>query len=315
MVAYVGARLVQAIPVLILASFVIFGFIRLIPGDPALALAGQNATPEQVEALRSRFGLDRPLMSQYLTWIGQAVRGDLGMSYITDRPVGELIRQRIPATIQLALGSVVVMLLVGGPIGVLTAIRPRNPLARVVGVVNAIALATPTFWLGLLLILYFSVSRRWLPASGYVGFAEDPTAAIKHLLLPALTLGAYGTAVLIRFLNASVTDALKADYVRVAYAKGLRERSVVIGHALKVALPPVITILAIQFGQLLGGAVVTESVFGWPGLGRLILDAIANRDYLVVQSTMLLFVTTFIVLNILADVSYALLNPRIRFAR
>jgi peptide/nickel transport system permease protein len=313
--AYVGARLVQAVPVLLLASIVIFGFIRLIPGDPAVALAGQNATPEQLDALRHRFGLDRSLPAQYLTWIGHAARGDLGMSYITQRPVAELIAQRIPATIQLALGSVVVMVLIGGPIGVLTAVRADHALAKVVGVANAIALATPTFWLGLLLILYFSVARRWLPASGYVSVVDDPVGAVTHLLLPSLTLGAYGTAVLIRFLNASLGDVLKADYVRVAYAKGLRERSVVLRHALKVALPPVVTIMAIQFGQLLGGAVVTESVFGWPGLGRLILDAIANRDYLVVQSTMLLFVTIFIVLNILADVCYALLNPRIRFAR
>jgi peptide/nickel transport system permease protein len=207
------------------------------------------------------------------------------------------------------------MLLVGGPIGVLTAIRPHNPLARLIGLGNAVALATPTFWLGLLLILYFSVARRALPASGYVSVFESPGEALRHLLLPALTLGAYGTAVLIRFLNAAISDAMQADFVRVAYAKGLRERAVVARHALKVALPPVVTIMAIQFGQLLGGAVVTESVFGWPGLGRLILDAIANRDYLVVQSTMLLFVTTFIAINILADVSYALLNPRIRFAR
>jgi len=311
--AYVGARLFQAVPVLILASLVIFGFIRLIPGDPALALAGQNATTEQIEALRNRFGLDRPLVSQYLTWISHAARGDLGVSYISDRPVADLIRQRIPATIQLALGSVLVMLLIGGPVGVLAAIRPRNPLMRFVGIIIAIALATPTFWLGLLFILYFSVYRHWLPASGYVSFVESPVDAVTHLLLPALTLGTYGTAVLIRFLSTSITDALHADYVRVAYAKGLRERSVVIRHALKVALPTVVTIMAIQFGQLLGGAVVTESVYGWPGLGRLILDAIGNRDYLVVQSTMLLFVTIFIALNVIADVVYAILDPRIRF--
>jgi peptide/nickel transport system permease protein len=311
--AYVGARLFQAVPVLILASLVIFGFIRLIPGDPALALAGQNATTEQIEALRRRFGLDRPLVAQYLTWISHGARGDLGVSYISDRPVADLIRQRIPATIQLALGSALVRLLIGGPIGVLAAIRPRNPLMRLVGIIIAIALATPTFWLGLLFILYFSVSRHWLPASGYVSFVESPVEAATHLLLPALTLGTYGTAVLIRFLSTSITDALQADYVRVAYAKGLRERSVVIRHALQVALPPVVTIMAIQFGQLLGGAVVTESVFGWPGLGRLILDAIGNRDYLVVQSTMLLFVTIFIALNVFADVVYALLDPRIRF--
>jgi peptide/nickel transport system permease protein len=311
--AYVGARLFQAVPVLILASLVIFGFIRLIPGDPALALAGQNATTEQIEALRRRFGLDLPLVAQYLTWISHAARGDLGVSYISDRPVADLIRQRIPATVQLALGSMLVMLLIGGPVGVLAAIRPRNPVMRLVGIIIAIALATPTFWLGLLFILYFSVSRHWLPASGYVSFVESPVDAVTHLLLPALTLGTYGTAVLIRFLSTSITDVLHADYVRVAYAKGLRERSVVIRHALKVALPTVVTIMAIQLGQLLGGAVVTESVFGWPGLGRLILDAIGNRDYLVVQSTMLLFVTIFIALNVVADVVYALLDPRIRF--
>jgi peptide/nickel transport system permease protein len=313
--AYIGSRLVQAIPVLLLASIVIFGFIRLIPGDPALALAGQNATPEQVAALRERFGLDQPITTQYVTWIGQALRGDLGFSYISDRPVRDLVSQRIPATLQLALGSILVMLILGAPLGVFTAVRPHSPVAHLVSLLSAVALATPTFWLGLLLILYFSVSRKVLPASGYVTFTEDPLEAIKHLILPALTLGAYGTAVLIRFLNASLTDALKADYIRVAYAKGLRERAVVMRHALKVALPPVITILAIQFGQLLGGAVVTESVFGWPGLGRLILDAISNRDYLVVQSTMLLFVTIFVLLNILADVGYALLNPRIRLGR
>lgn len=278
MLAYIGSRLVQAIPVLLLASIVIFGFIRLIPGDPALALAGQNATPEQVAALRERFGLDQPITTQYVTWIGQALRGDLGFSYISERPVRDLVSQRIPATLQLALGSILVMLIVGAPLGVFTAVRPHSPVARLVSVLNAVALATPTFWLGLLLILYFAVSRKVLPASGYVTFTEDPLEAFKHLLLPALTLGAYGTAVLIRFLNASLTDALKADYIRVAYAKGLHERAVVMRHALKVALPPVITILAIQFGQLLGGAVVTESVFGWPGLGRLILDAISNRD-------------------------------------
>jgi peptide/nickel transport system permease protein len=315
MLAYVAARLLQAVPVLVLTSVVIFVFIRLIPGDPAIALAGQNATPEQVAALRHRFELDRPIAIQYLTWVGRLARGDFGESYILHRSIGQLIAQRLPATLHLAVGTIAVMLAVGLPVGVLSAVRPYHPLARLVGVANAVELATPTFWLGILLILYFAVGRNWLPASGYVSVFADPVGSVRSLILPSLTLGAYGTAVLIRFLTAAIAETLDTEFVRVAYAKGLRERAVVLRHVLKVALLPVVTVMAIQLGQLLGGAVVTESVFGWPGVGRLILDAIGNRDYLVVQSTMLLFVLTFILLNIVADVAYALLDPRIRYGR
>lgn len=312
MLAYVIGRLLQAVPVLFLTSVVVFFFVRAVPGDPALIMAGQNATPQQLEALRNRFGLDDPLIQQYVTWISHLARGDLGTAYVTERPISDLILQRLPATLHLACGAMVVMLLIGVPLGILSAIRPRHPLSRLLSALVAVALAVPTFWLGILLVLFFAVSNDWLPASGYVSVVDDPIESIKRLILPSITLGAFGTAVLIRFLRSSIAEARDADFVRTAYAKGLRERAVVLGHVLRIALLPVVTIMAIQFGQLLGGAVVTEAIFGWPGVGRLILDAIGSRDYLIVQSTMLIFVTTFVLLNILADVCYALLDPRIR---
>lgn len=312
MLVYVTKRLLQAIPVLLLSSVIVFLFIRAVPGDPATIMAGQNATEQQLTALRSRFGLDDPLLTQYGRWLWNMAHGDLGTAYVTDRPITALILQRLPATLHLAIGAMVVMLLVGGPVGIFCAIRPYSPLSRLLALLTAIALATPSFWLGILLVLFFAVSRHWLPASGYVSLFDDPLESIRRLILPSITIGAFGTAVLIRFLKSSIAEVTNADFVRTAYAKGLRERAVVTRHVLKIALLPVVTIMAIQFGQLLGGAVVTEAIFGWPGVGRLILDAIGNRDYLIVQSTMLLFVTTFVVLNILADVCYALLDPRIR---
>jgi peptide/nickel transport system permease protein len=315
MLAYVGGRLLQAIPVVILTSVFVFVFIRLLPGDPAVTLAGQRATPEQVAALRHNFGLDQPIVVQYVTWVQKLVTGDFGTSYVTNRPVAQLVMQRVPATIHLAVGALLVMVVVGVPLGIFSAVRPRHPLNRVVAVLTSLALATPTFWLGILLVLFFAVDLHWLPASGFTSFTADPVGSIRLLILPSLTLGAYATGVLIRFLKASILDVAHADFVRTANAKGLTERLVVGRHILRIALLPVVTMMAIQFGYLLGGAVITEAIFGWPGLGGLILDAINNQDYLIVQATMLLLVQTFIVVNVLADVCYAVLDPRIRYAR
>lgn len=312
MLTYVTTRLLQAIPVLFLSSVIVFLFIRAVPGDPAIIMAGQNATPEQLAALRERFGLDEPLVTQYGKWITRMMHGDLGTAYVTQRPIADLILQRIPATLHLAFGAMVIMVVIGGPVGILSAIRPAHPLSRLAALLTAIALSTPSFWLGILLVLFFAVSNDWLPASGYVSIFDDPIEAIKRLILPSVTLGTFGTAVVIRFLKTSVAEVIGAEFVRTAYAKGLREKAVVMRHVLRIALLPVVTIMAIQFGQMLGGAVVTEAIFGWPGVGRLILDAIGSRDYQIVQSTMVIFVATFIVLNILADVCYALLDPRIR---
>ncbi len=312
--AYVAGRLIQAIPVMFLTSVIVFLLIRAIPGDPALLLAGQSATEQQVEALRQRFGLDEPLAQQYISWVGRMAHGDLGTSYVSNRPISELILSRIPATLHLAVGALLVMIVVGVPLGILGAIRPHSIFSRITGLANALLIAIPSFWLGILLVLLFAVSLDWLPASGYVPIWKDPVDSIAHLILPSLTLGAYGTAVIIRFLNASIRETLDADHIRTAYAKGLSERRVVLRHVLRISMLPVVTIMAIQFGQLLSGAVITEAIFGWPGVGRLILDAIGNRDYQILQSTMLFFVFVFIVLNILADACYAVLDPRIRLS-
>ncbi len=315
MFTYVARRLLHSIPVLVLSSVFVFLFIRMIPGDAAVVMAGLNATPEQVEALRQRFGIDQPLVVQYVRWISQVAQGDLGTAYVTQRPITGLILQRLPATLHLAFGAMLVIVVLGGSLGIFSAVRPYHPLSRLISLFSAIALATPTFWLGILLILFFSVSLHWLPPSGYMSITDNPLESIRRLILPSISLGMGGTAVLIRFLNSSITEVAGSDFIRTAYAKGLHERSVVGKHILKVALLPVITIMAIQFGHLLAGAVITEAIFGWPGVGRLMLDAIGNRDYLIVQSTMLLFVSTFIVVNILADVSYAFLDPRIRYEK
>jgi peptide/nickel transport system permease protein len=313
MLAYVAGRLLQAIPVVLLTSVFVFVFIRLVPGDPAVTLAGQRATPEQVAALRHNFGLDQPMVVQYVTWVQHIATGDFGTSYVTNRPVSQLVLQRVPATIHLAVGALVVMLLIGVPLGIFSAVRPGHMVTRVVAVLNSIALATPTFWLGILLVLLFAVELHWLPASGFASITADPLGAIKLLILPSITLGLYGTAVLIRFLKSSILEVTHADFVRTATAKGLTERLVVGRHILRIALLPVVTMMAIQFGYLLGGAVITEAIFGWPGLGGLILDAINNQDYQIVQATMLLLVQTFIIINVLADVCYAVLDPRIRY--
>jgi peptide/nickel transport system permease protein len=206
------------------------------------------------------------------------------------------------------------MIVVGVPLGILGAIRPHSIFSRITGLANALLIAIPSFWLGILLVLFFAVSLDWLPASGYVPIWQDPVDSIAQLILPSLTVGAYGTAVIISFLNASIRETLDADHIRTAYAKGLSERRVVLRHVLRISMLPVVTIMAIQFGQLLSGAVITEAIFGWPGVGRLILDAIGNRDYQILQSTMLFFVFVFIVLNILADACYAVLDPRIRLS-
>jgi peptide/nickel transport system permease protein len=314
MLSYVGARLLQAVPVLFLSSVVVFLFIRLVPGDPAVTMAGPNATPDQVAALRRVYQLDRPLPVQYLTWLGRLVQGDLGVSYTTRRPVAALVAQRLPATLHLAVGTMLVMLVVGGPLGVVCAVRPRWAVSRAIAILNAVALATPTFWLGILLLLLFAVSLRWVPPSGFVSITEQPLESMRLLVLPCLTLGASGTAIVIRFMRASMSEVMHSDFIRTAHAKGLRESAIVTRHVLRVAALPVVTVLAVQFGYLLGGAVITEAVFGWPGVGRLTLDAIGNRDYLIVQAMMLFFVAVFIAVNVVADLCYAILDPRIRLA-
>jgi peptide/nickel transport system permease protein len=314
MVRYVVFRLGQLLPVLLLASMAIWLMMYLIPGDPAIALLGPDATAEQIRVTRERMGLHRPLPVQYGLWLGRVVVGDLGVSYISGVPVGTMLRQRIPVTVQLTVAAFVVALAIAAPLGVLGAVRPRSWIARAVTGYNALAMAVPTFWLGILLVFCFALWLKWLPASGFVPFWEEPVRALRFLALPAFTLGAYVSAVLARFTRAALLETLYQDYVRTARAKGLGERAVVGGHALRNALIPVVTVVGLQFGAFMGGAVITEAIFDYPGLGRLLLQAILTRDYTVVQALILFVVVAFVVINLLTDLVYALLDPRIRYS-
>ena len=315
MLAYSLQRLAQAGLLLFLASVVVFLILRLIPGDPASTIAGPNARPEQLAAVREDMGLTRPLPVQYAIWLGNALRGDLGTSFVSRYPVSDLIRDRLPATAVLAGAAIVLAVVVAVPVGVATAVRRGTWLAHLLAGYTALMLAIPTFWLGLLLLLFFGLRLDWLPMSGYVSPFAEPIEALRRLILPTVTLAAALSAVLARMLGTSIQEVLHNDHVRTARAKGLAEGPVVRRHVLRNALIPVVTVLGIQLGQLLGGAVITEAIFQWPGLGQLIVKAINDRDYAVVQGTMLFLVVVFVAVNLLVDLSYGLLDPRIRNGR
>jgi peptide/nickel transport system permease protein len=314
MSTYVLGRLLQFVPTLFVVSVVVFLMVRAIPGDPAAAMLGPTAKPEQIAALRAEMGLDEPIWTQYLVWIEGVARGNLGRSWINNFPVADLIGQKLPATVALAIGSMVFAVLLAVPMGIVPALRPGTWFARFASLYIGLMLAIPTFWLGVLLVLVVSLRLGWLPPSGYVPFREAPLQSLKLLILPSFTLGAYLSAIFARFLYSAVTDTLSQDYVRTAAAKGLAERAVVARHVLRNALIPVVTMLGIQFGGLLGGAVIVEAIFDWPGLGRLLITSISSRDYAVVQGTILLAASAFLFVNLLTDLTYGLLDPRIRTA-
>jgi peptide/nickel transport system permease protein len=307
-------RLLEAVPVLFLATIVIFLGLRLLPGDPALILAGQDATPQTLQAIRQANGLDQPLPAQYVIWLKNVVRGDLGVSFFTRTPVAQLLQQRIPATLELGVAGMILTIIIGVPTGIVAAMKTHRTPDWLVSAFNGLAVAVPGFWLGILSILLFSLVLGWLPPGGHGDFFRDPMQEMKFLLLPAITLALPFAAGISRLVKGSMLEVLGDDYVRTARAKGVGEQGVVWHHALRNAMVPVATILGLQFGRLLGGAVITESVFSWPGVGRLIRDSIGNRDYAVVQACLLLLVMVFIVINLLTDITYGVLDPRIRMS-
>ncbi|MFZ0214656.1 MAG: ABC transporter permease, partial [Candidatus Dormiibacterota bacterium] len=308
-------RLLQLIPVLIIASIGIWALIYLLPGDPALTMLGQNATPAQVTAVRRELGLNEPLPVQYLTWVGRIFEGNFGTSYQTGLPVTALIGPRALASLQLGFLAFLFSVVVGVPLGVFAAARPQSWIGTIIGAYNSLTLALPSYFLGILLILVFGVWLKILPtASAYVPIWVDPGAAITASILPVINLGTYVSGIIARFVRSAMVDVLRADYVRTARAKGVRELLVVWKHALRNAMLPTITILGLQFGAFIGGAVVTEGVFNYPGMGSLILNAVLQRDYPTVQATILLIVLAFTVVNLAVDVLYALLNPRVHYA-
>ena len=315
MLLFIVKRFLTAIPTLIIVTLMVFGIQRLLPGDPALIIAGEQRDPEVIAFIRERYRLDDPLPVQYVAWLGQVLRGDLGQSIRTNQPVTQLIWQKLPVTVELALLSMLVALLIALPVGILSAVR-KNTAVDYIGTFFALSgLSLPNFWLGIMLILLFSVQWQLLPASGYVEFGSDPLGNLQRMIMPAFVLGTGLAAVLMRQLRSSMLDVLKQDYVRTAQAKGLLKRRVVLRHALRNALIPVITIFGLQMGALLSGAVLTEQVFTIPGFGKLVVDAVFNRDYAVVQGVVLFTSAAYIFINLLVDVAYALVNPRIQIGR
>ena len=311
--SYILRRLLESIPVLILASVAIFMMLRLIPGDPAIVILGSDARPEQIKAVREDLRLDDPLVVQYATWLGNVLQGDLGNSYGSDYPASKLITGKLPATLQLIAGAFGVALILAVPIGIAAALRPHSWVDRFASWYAGLGLAVPSFWLGILLSLVVGLKLEWLPPSGYESLWPDPAEGLRYMILPSLTLGLGISAILSRYLRSSLLEVLNNDYIRTARAKGLSERWVIRRHAVRNSLIPVVTILGLQVGAFMGGAVVTEAVFDWPGLGLAFWNAVLNRDYNVVQAIVLFTVVSFILVNLVTDLICAFLDPRIRF--
>lgn len=312
MLAFLARRVLIAIPTIILISIFVFSLQKLLPGDPILVMAGEERDPEVIAALREKYRLNDPLPMQYLAWAGNAVQGDLGMSLRTRQPVLELIGEKLPVTLQLAVMALIIAMVIGIPAGVISAWRKGSWIDWLANLVALSGLSVPNFWLGIMLILLVSVNLGWLPASGYRPLSEDPLQSIRTMLMPAFVLGTGLAATLMRHTRSAMLGVLRSDYVRTARAKGLRERVVVVKHALRNALVPVVTVTTLLFGELLAGAVLTEQIFTIPGFGKLVVDAVFNRDYAVVQGIVLCTGIGFIFMNILADAAYRVLNPRMR---
>ena len=312
MLTFLARRLLQLIPTLFFVTVIIFLLQQLLPGDPALVMAGEEKDLAVIAEIRKQYRLDQPLPVQYLYWVKNALSGNLGESMRLKEPVSTLILQKFPVTLQLALMALVISLVIGITAGVVSAVRKNTATDYAVNFVALWGLSTPNFWLGIMMIFLFSVQLGWLPASGYVSPFEDFWLSIQTTIMPAFVLGNSFAAVLMRHTRSAMLQAMGADYVRTARAKGLAEKVVIIKHAMRNALTPVITLGALELGTLLSGAVLTEQVFSIPGFGKLIVDSVFNRDYAVVQGVTLITATTYILLNLLADVAYVLVNPRLR---
>jgi len=309
---YLARRLATIVPTLLFVTMLIFGLQQLLPGDPAVVLAGEDRDPNVVAYLHEKLHLDDPLPVRYAYWLGGVLHGDLGESLRMQKPVLALIAEKLPVTLELAAIAMVIALCIGIPAGIVSAVAKDSAWDYAANAVALWGLSTPNFWLGIMMILFFSVWLGWLPASGYVSPFEDLKGNLAAMIMPAFVLGNAIAAVLMRHTRSAMLQVLSSDYVRTARAKGLDERVVVLKHALRNALTPIITLGALEFGTLLSGAVLTEQVFTIPGFGKLIVDAVFNRDYAVVQGVVLFTATAYIALNLAADIAYFLVNPKLR---
>ncbi|RED28693.1 peptide/nickel transport system permease protein [Brevibacillus brevis] len=309
---FIVRRLLLTIPILLLVSIMTFSLIHMIPGDPARVILGEEATPEAYAALRTELGLDQPIVVQYFSWLGKVVTGDLGIS-ITDRvPVADLIMQRLPATVELTIGTFLVAILIAFPAGILAAVR-RGTWIDYTSTFTALGgMSIPSFWLAMMMIIFFAVENQWLPSSGYVPFSENPTQNLMAMILPCLATGLRESAVLMRMLRSSLLDVVSMDFIRTAKAKGLNEARTILGHALRNAMVPVVTTSGLMIAGLLGGLVITESIFSIPGFGRLIVESVFKRDYVTVQGAILVSAVLVVLVNLIVDILYAVIDPRIK---
>ncbi|HEY9536189.1 MAG TPA: ABC transporter permease [Kiloniellaceae bacterium] len=312
MLSYIIRRLAIAVPTLVLVSIFVFTLQKLLPGDPALVMAGEERDPASIEFIREKYHLNEPVITQYVYWMKAVLQGDMGVSLRTSQPVLDLIGDKLPVTIQLAIMALIIAFVVGVPAGILSAVKKGTVIDYAANIVALSGLSVPNFWLGIMLILLVSVNLGWLPASGYESFFVDPLRSLETMIMPAFVLGTSLAATLMRHTRSAMLGVMKADYVRTARAKGVREHAVVIKHAFRNALLPVVTLSALLFGELLGGAVLTEQIFTIPGFGKLIVDAVFTRDYAVVQGVVLCAAVGVILINLVADVLYFLVNPRMR---
>ena len=332
---YIARRLLNLIPILLGITLLVFAFLHLIPGDPAVVMVGERATPEQVAALKERLGLNQPLLLQYLKFLFNLIRLDLGNSIISGVPIADEIKTRWPATFELSVAAMLIAIILGIPAGVLAAVRKNSTVDNLTMSGSLLGVSIPVYWLGLLLIYLFAVNLNWLPPSGRIsvnaGLTFKPITnfyvldsllrfdmkalkdVLAHLILPAVTLSTIPLAIIARITRSAMLEVLSQDYIRTARAKGVLERWVIFKHALKNALLPVVTIIGLQFGALLGGAILTETIFSWPGIGSWIYEGILSRDYPVVQGGVVFVAIAFVLINLLVDLSYAFLDPRIQY--
>jgi peptide/nickel transport system permease protein len=312
MLNFIGKRILQLIPTLFFVSVLIFSLLQLLPGDPALVMAGEERDPNVIAQIRAQYRLDQPLPVQYFYWVKGVISGDFGESLRIKVPVRELIAQKLPVTLQLASMAIVIAFLIGIPAGIVSAVKKGTAWDYGANFFALWGISTPNFWLGIMLIFLFSIELGWLPASGYVPLSENWRASLASTIMPAFVLGNAIAAILMRHTRSAMLQVLESDYVRTARAKGLSERAVILKHAMRNALTPIITLGALELGTLLSGAVLTEHIFSIPGFGKLIVDAVFNRDYAVVQGVVLVTATIYITLNLIADIAYILVNPRLR---
>ncbi|HEY0218494.1 MAG TPA: ABC transporter permease [Afipia sp.] len=312
MFLYVLRRLAVAIPTLLLVSILVFCLLKLLPGDPAIALAGEERDPAVIEFLRHKYMLDQPIYIQFVHWLWGILQGDFGMSIRTRLPIGEMLVEKLPVTIELSVLAMIIAVVIGIPAGVIAALNRGTLIDYGVSIIGLAGLSVPSFWLGIMLILIFAVMLGWLPSGGYVNFFDSPLDNLRYIFMPAIVLGTAASAIVMRHTRSSMLATLRQDYVRTARAKGLKERIVVIRHVLRNGLIPVVTMSTLQLGELLSGAVLTEQVFGIPGFGKMVVDGVFSRDYAVVQAVVLCSAAMFLLMNLFADIAYVILSPRLR---